>query len=288
MKSFLRWGATVLAVSGAVVGSWIAPGLRAFGLTQAEIEAQLRGIPVFTITDPAGNPFVAVIPTRNENGEPTGPNTVITEVFISADDAEASLAAFQEANPELGSNAQVTPVSLARIYKAALEARTAEDQLQFYFVPMVEEVAHAVSLLPEDAQASPGVPLFMLSSIDPATAATTEDQISVTLLTLQNGEDEIIPLFFTQEQYETALSAIDGANPAFRENLQVEVIWLGDYIRGLELAESGNIEQYRMIPLADSIDYVESFQPNPTSATPAPTNATEPAPAAPTPDTPAE
>ncbi|NEQ98976.1 MAG: hypothetical protein F6K30_20040 [Cyanothece sp. SIO2G6] len=274
MKSFLRWGATVVAVSGAIVGSWLAPGLRALGLTQAQVEAQLRGIPVFTITDPAGNPFVAIISDQDENGEPTGQSTVVTEVFISSTDAEESLIAFQSANPELGSNAQVTPVSLALIYQAALEAQASEDQqLEFFFVPMVEEVAHAASLLPEDEEFSPGVPLFMVSSLDPEngdSSAVDEGQRSVTLLTLQNGDDEVIPLFFTQDQYEEALSVIDESNPAFRENLQVEVIWLGDYIRGLEVAETGNIEQYRMIPLEESIDYVESFRPIVPSETPAP------------------
>lgn len=261
MTSFFRRSTTLLVTGGAILGVWAAMGSNALALTQEQIVEQLETIPVFTITDERGIPYVAAIPNEEADAAPT----IVTEVFISHEDAETSLDALHELNPDLADTAQVTPVSLARIYEVALMGRGEETPLEFLFVPIVEEVQFAMTL-PNANTESSGVPLFMVSapeSPDQGTEANanSDDDSKVALLTLQNGDEEIVPLFFRRDQFDGIVESIEAEQPDFAANLELRVIWLEDFIGILERAEEGDadIQQYQMIPLPESIDFAQRF-----------------------------
>lgn len=261
MTSFFRRSAALLVSGGAILGSWAAMGANALALTQAQIVEQLSAVPVFTITNERGIPYVATVGTPDADTPPT----VVTEVFISHEDAELSLNVLREQNPDLGNQAQVTPVSLARIYEVALLSKEEENPLQFLFVPIVEEVQFAMSILPNPETESAGVPLFMVSSPDnpdEAADATDGDEDKVALLTLQQGDEEIVPLFFRRDQFDGIVDSIGAEQPEFANNLELRVIWLEDFIGLLETAENNDegIQQYQMIPLPESIDFAQSFE----------------------------
>jgi len=274
MKSLARLGATLCAVGATVLGTWIATGTRAIALSQAEIVQQLNDIPVFTITDSEGNPFVAVIsepveePAASDEAEgedsatddSATQTTILTRVFISHEDAETALETFETENPDVD-DVQITPISLGLVYQTASQSLSQENRLEFFFVPMIEEVNYALSLFSEEDTPSPGVPLFMVSSADDTTAdadVADEDE-AITLLTFQNGSQEIIPLFFSREQFNEAIDSIDDEASSFQDNLNVDVIWLRDYIRLLEIKDDEEVRQYRMIPLDDSLGFARSF-----------------------------
>lgn len=259
MTSFFRRSAALLVSGGAILGSWAAMGANALALTQAQIVEQLSAVPVFTITNERGIPFVATVGAADAETAPT----MVTEVFISHEDAESSLNVLREQNPALGEQAQVTPVSLAKIYEVALLGKDSENPLQFLFVPIVEEVQFAMSILPEQANESAGVPLFMVSSPDNpdgSAEADTDDQIA--LLTLQQGDEEVVPLFFRRDQFDGIVDSIEEEQPDFAENLELRVIWLEDFISLLETADDNDddIQQYQMIPLPESVDFALSFE----------------------------
>ena len=259
MTSFFRRSLTLLVTGGAVLGSWAAMGFNALALTQAQIVDQLDAVPVFTITNNRGIPFVAEIPSQDENVTPT----TFTEVFISHEDAETSLELLREQDPELGRTAQITPVSLGRIYEVALRTREANNPLEFLFVPILEEVEYAMSLPTTDNESS-GVPLFMVSSpTKPNEVTDDDDEDKISLLTLKQGEEEIVPLFFRQDQFDGIISSLQETEPDVAANLELRVIWLEDFIGILERADDANddVQQYQMIPLPESIAFAQSFTP---------------------------
>ena len=269
MTSFFHRSTSFLVAGGAVLSSWAAMGANALALTEAQILEQLNTIPVFTITNQRGIPYVATIPSGTEDENPT----VVTEVFISHEDAEASLDLLRETNPAFVADSQVTPVSLAKIYQVALMGREAENPLEFLFVPIVEEVEFALTLLPNQTNESAGVPLFMVSSETPSedadvaveddVAADPESGDEISLLTLQQGGEEIVPLFFQREQFSGILDDIAEKQPDFAANLELRVIWLEDFIGILEKTDETDedIQQYRMMPIQESLDFAGSFTP---------------------------
>ena len=267
MTSFFRKSTTLLAMGGAILGTWIATGFSALALSQAEIVQELGNVPVFTIVNEEGYPLLRAIDGEgiDENETPSA----FTEVFISHEDAETVLDAFRERNPEVGNAAQVAPVPLSRIYEAAALGRGEESRLEFLFVPIVDEVTYAMSILPEEQQESSGVPLFMVSfredasETDEASNEAEDDEENVTFLTRRNGDEEAIALFFTRDQFDTAVASIEESDPDAADNLHVDVIWLEDYINFLEQSEEDDdSQQYEIIPLDESLDFQRNFQPN--------------------------
>ena len=266
MPSFFRRSIQALVASGAILSSWAAMGVDVLALTEAQIVEQLDAIPVFTITNTRGVPYVTEIRSQEEDTNPT----IITKVFISLEDAETSLNVLREEAPELGNEAQVTPVSLANIYKLALEGREDANPLEFLFVPIVEEVEYAMSILPNASNSeSAGVPLFMVSAPEAPEGTADADEASdtneegekVSLLTLQQGEEEVVPLFFRRDQFDGIVNSIQEEQPDFAANLELRVIWLEDFIGILERADNDDedIQQYQMIPLPESIEFARNF-----------------------------
>ncbi|WP_204368482.1 hypothetical protein [Neosynechococcus sphagnicola] len=66
MKSFVRWGATLGLIGGALLGPSLTPVVmertQVLALTEAEIITKLKPIPVFTLTNAEGAPLVATPP----------------------------------------------------------------------------------------------------------------------------------------------------------------------------------------------------------------------------------
>ncbi|MEM9216971.1 MAG: Tic22 family protein [Cyanobacteria bacterium P01_F01_bin.150] len=261
MTSFFHRGVTLLVTGGAILGSWAAMGANALALTQAQIAEQLQAIPVFILTNERGFPFIEPVPNGEEGTIPT----IVTRVFISHEDAETSLESLQEMHPDLTETAQVTPLPLAKIYEMAFIGRGEENPLEFLLVPIVEEVQFAMSLVPESRPEYSDVPLFMVTSdssdenANGDSSSNGEDEI--TLLTQQQGDEKIVPLFFRRDQFDSILESLSEENPEFVENMELQVIWLEDFISLLERADDDNaaIQQYQMIPLPESVDFAQSF-----------------------------
>lgn len=255
MKSLIRKGATALTVGGIVVGSLIVAGLQAFALTTEQVEQQLRHVPVFTITDESGSPLVSEFSQQGEDVPP------VTQVFISQDDAQAFIDNLRTDDPELASTVRITPVSLARIYEVALQGQESDTRLEFMFVPDREQVQSAVSIIQEELQESEsgetvdefaGVPLFTARS-----QSESQNDETVGYLTIQQGEQEIIPVFFMQEDLEVLLSEIRESQPDLAGNLELHVIRLEDLIYTLETSDNSELQQIRLIPSSDTLRFLQ-------------------------------
>jgi len=228
---------------------------RAWALTQEEIVNQLQAVPVFTITDGSGAPLVSESP-ENEDAAP------IARVFIDETDAEQFLGSIQENNPELGADVRITPVSLSRVYMAALESQAGENRLEFVFIPSQDEAASAVEILKneleqqgEDPSAIEdflGVPLF--------TARSANADNNQGYLTIQAGDEQIVPLFFSYDELQTLIANIGEGQPDFAQGLNPFVIRLEELIETFETTEDQDLLQLQLIPSTEAIEAAQEAQ----------------------------
>ncbi len=244
MKSLIRWGAILSLVGSSWLGSSVLANLQALALSPDQIAEKLRPIPVFTITDAEGAPLVASVP--GENGQDAAS---VAGVFMSQEDAQAFLSELRTNNPELAENVQVVPVSLAEVYELDRSSNGAED-LQFAYVPVAEEVTSAMQLLQaqgQQVQEFNGVPLFL------ATAGPERGY-----LTIEQGEQQVIPVFFSKEDLEVVLNRFQQQQPDLANSVQIQVVNLEGVIRALESSDEPQINQLMLVPPSESLQYLQS------------------------------
>lgn len=245
MKALVRWSTALGLLGSVVAGSMLTLTTRAIALTEEQVVEQLRPVPVFAITDAEGSPLVAA-PAGEDTGEP------VAGVFISQEDAQAFLNNLREANPELAQDVQVVPVSLAEVYELALATRDDANRINFTFVPEEEQVATAVSLLQAVDQTVTefeGVPLFM------ARAAGEDGGY----LTVRRGQEQIIPVFFNQEELEQVLARLGQQQPDLAAEMTIQVINLENFIETLRASDDPGLTQIELVPPRESIDYIRSL-----------------------------
>ncbi len=246
MKSLIRWSATFGVVGSVLASSLLVGGLQALALTAEQVVERLRPVPVFAITDSQGSPLVAS-PSEGQNTSP------VAGVFISRQDAQAFLTSLQADNPELASGVQVTPVSLAEVYELASSSRNQADRLEFTFVPMRQQVETALTLLRqsgEEASEFEGVPLFIARSAEGEGG----------YLTIQQGEQQVIPIYFKREDLQAMLTRLGEVQPDLVRNMEVQVVNLEGLIQTLETSNNQELNQILLIPPRESVDYIRSLQ----------------------------
>ncbi|NET30505.1 MAG: hypothetical protein F6K19_00630 [Cyanothece sp. SIO1E1] len=244
MKSLIRWGTTLGIVSGAVLGSLLTGFLPAWALSDEEIVEKLSSVPVFTITDENGAPLVASSPEGEDKSSVTG-------VFISREDAENFLSRIGGQDPELVNNVQIIPVSLGEVYKLAQANSAREDGLEFAYVPMQTQVESALSILQQEGEEVSrfnGVPLFLARAGEEGG-----------YLTIQQGENQVIPLFFKQEELQSLLDRFKESQPEVA-NVTIQVVNLEGVIDTLQQSTNPQLDQVLLIPPSESLEYVRSLR----------------------------
>lgn len=255
MRSLIRWGATLGLCASTLAATFLAGAPRAIALTDAEVIERLRSVPVFTIADENGSPLVAAPTGVAEDGSATV--TPVTGVFISQEDAEAFLTGLREASPDLGDDVQVVPVSLAEVYQLAVTSQENNLGLEFVFVPMVEEVQSAVTLLEEQGftvDEFEGVPLFIARSLEGEGGFLTIEAGDIDAG--QSTPESFIPIFFEQVQIETMLSRLQQSQPALANTVEIQVINLEGLIETLQTSDNEELNRILLIPPTDSLQYV--------------------------------
>ncbi|MEC4983310.1 MAG: Tic22 family protein [Oscillatoria sp. PMC 1068.18] len=227
-------------VTGLLSWGLISPAL---ALPEAEVMEKLRSVPVFTVTDAEGAPLVVNDDRQNERA--------VAGVFISQDDANAFLERLKRDNPDLGNQVQVTAVSLGAVYQLGQENRDRADGLSFAFVPIDEQVKSAETLIRQGGQEIEefrGVPLFV--------ARAGNDQ---RYLTLQQGDRQMVPFFFEQEQLQTMVDAFKQQNPELATTVKVMVVNLEGVIETLRNSENQQLNQILLVPSQESMEFLRSL-----------------------------
>lgn len=270
MKSLIRWSAALAMVGSILVGSLFVGSFRALALPDEEVKARLETVPVFTLVDAEGSLVVATF-TEEQNSPP------VATVFISHENAENFLRNMGENNPESVNGVRVAPISLARVYEIALAGQDEENPLQVAFIPERQEVEAAVSILQqngEEVQEFKGVPLFIAKSGE-------GDEES--LLTIQRGEEQVIPMYFSEAELQTALSGLRETQPDLADSVRIEVVPLDRLIENLRSSDNTELNQIYLVPPEESINYIRSMQQEGGAPQPAPQGGAQPAPQPPAP-----
>jgi hypothetical protein len=276
MKSLIRWSATLALVGSVLFGSLFVGGSRVLALSDEEVKARLETVPVFTLVDGEGSLVVATF-TEEENSPP------VATVFISHANAENFLRNMGNTDPQAVEGVRIVPISLARVYEIAIDGQNEENPLRVAFIPQQQEVEAAVAILEESGQTVEnfqGVPLFIAKSGEGEEEA---------LLTVRRGEEEVIPMYFSEDELQAALAGLRESQPELAESVRIEVVPLDRLIENLRTSDNQELNQIYLVPPQESIEYIRSLQeggqqPAPEQAPeqqPAPEQAPEQAPAQP-------
>lgn len=246
MKKILRWGAMLSLLTSTLVGTSFLTNLRALALPQAEIIKKLTPVPVFTITNSQGSPLLASVNHNNVT-------TSVAGVFISKQDADNFVQQLLSQNNPSLRDVRVTPVSLAEIYQMeqAGENNTGEA-IVFDYVPARAQVQSALQVLQNNGESVDkfsGVPLFL------ATGGAENGY-----LTIQQGNNQVIPLFFQKEQLQTMLNRLREQQPDLAASVKIQVVNLEGVIHLLETSNDQQLNQIVLVPPQESIDYIRSLQ----------------------------
>ncbi len=250
MEIFVRQGAMLLAAGGVLLTTLLGSGSRVLALTDEQVAERLRNVPVFTVTDEQGSPLVTSPPEGVEDAAP------VAGVFISQNDAQEFLDALREDDPELAGSVRIVPVSLAEVYELALAGQQPEQRLEFTFIPSEEEVATAITLLQstgESISSFEGVPLFVARS-------NTDGEEGY--LTIQQGNQQVIPMFFKEDDLQAMLERLQQVQPDLATTVNIQVINLEGLINTLENSDNPELEQILLIPPEESVEYIREQQGN--------------------------
>ncbi len=257
MRSIIRLGA-VLGIVGSTFLVSPNPALRglsffpvgtqpAYALPENQILEKLRSIPVFTITDTQGAPLVATVPQANNK------KASVAGVFISRNDAVAFVDRLKARDPQLASTIQVTTVSLGEVYRMSQQAQGAEDNVQFAYVPVQKQVESAKSVLQQNGQSVNelnGVPLFIAKG-GPDNG----------YLTIQNGNEQVIPIFFNKEDLQNMLTQFKTQQPDLISSVKIDVVILEGLLDALKRDNDQFLNRIVLIPPRETLEYLKQNQP---------------------------
>ena len=274
MKSLVRLGAILGIISSTLLGTSLIGNVSALALPEPQILEKLRSVPVFTITDAQGAPLIASVPKQ---GQGQSGNASVAGIFISQKDAQAFVNQLKTKNPQLAASVRVTPVSLGEIYQITQANKGKPDEVVFAYVPTPQQVQLAKTVLQQTGQQVNdfnGVPLFLARG-GPENG----------YLTIQSGQQEVIPLFFNKEELQGMVEIFKKQQPNVNATIKIEVVNLESVLEALRTENDQFLTQLILVPPRESLDFVRSLQPagaGNQNKPPAP-NQTRPAPQAPAP-----
>lgn len=242
MKSFFRRSATLGLIGSAILGSSLIGNLRALALPEQDILARLSPVPVFTITDDNGAPLVAAPPNQGND------KRAVAGVFMSVDNAQAFIEKLQNTNAELARKVKVVPVSLGDVYKLNEENLKKADGLNFAYVGVEAQQNMAAELLRQNGQQIQkfeGVPLFVAKGGEKSG-----------YLTVQQGDKQVIPLFFDKQQLQVMINNFKQQQPSLASTVKIEVAELSGIIETLKKENDKGLNNLVLVPSQESIGFM--------------------------------
>ena len=247
MKLLAHTLAVLALVGSTILGPSLKGDMEALALPPEQILEKLRPVPVFTITNEQGAPLVASISNGEENASVAG-------VFINRSDAENFVNQLTQRNPELANSVKVVPVSLAEVYEMqqSNQGGTQDEPLSFDYVAAANQVDLARSVLNQngqDGQKFNGVPLFL------ATGGQENGY-----LTIEQGNEQVIPLFFQKADLEGLLGRLQSQQPDLAGSVSIQVVNLEGVFKLLQNSNDQQLDKIVLIPPRESLEYVQELQ----------------------------
>lgn len=218
--------------------------MTAIAIPEADVLKRLERVPVFTVTDPKGTPVLASVP----NPEDKSKQIQVAYFFMGQTDAQALVTKLKADKPEIGKDAKVVTLSLKEAYNIQNENKDKKDQLAFQFLPTQEQIKSAQAILTKnglDPKKFTGIPLFY------AVGGKEKG-----LLTLQQGEEKVIPFYFSQQDLQGMLEQLKKQDAKLGESTTVAVTSLDRVVGSLFKEKGSEIEQIALIPSKEALEYV--------------------------------
>jgi nickel transport protein len=237
MQPLARWTLIWAWVGSSVLVPVFIPAFirsgQVLALPEDEIVGKLRAVPVFILTNAEFKSLVAT-PPNSPNKSP------VAGAFISHQDAQTFLETLKTRNPELAKHVRVVAVSMGEIYKLSQKDKTKPGYLAFTYMPMQKQVDTAVALLKQSGQQVKefnGVPLFV--------ARGGQDK---GYLTIQQGNQQIIPLFFKKEELQILLERVKKTQPKLAANIDIQVLNMEELLKTLKTDNNPKLQQISFKP----------------------------------------
>jgi DNA-binding TFAR19-related protein (PDSD5 family) len=245
MKSILRWAATAGLVTGALASTFAMGVGQVLAIPQEKILEKIKIVPMFTIANDQGAPLVA--------SAPDGKGPALAGAFISHKDAQAFLQNLKTNKPDLAKGVQVVPVSMAEVFQLNQGKTKAADALGFAYVPSPQQLDYALNIIKQKdqkAQRFAGAPLFV--------ALGGKDK-EKGYLTIQQGQDVVIPMFFKKEELQALLDRFKQQQPDLANSLEIQVLPLEGLMEVMQTKNDPQLSQIVLIPPQESIEYVRAL-----------------------------
>ncbi len=222
-----------------------APG-QTGGMTQAEVAERLNIVPVFVVVSQDGTPILA-------NVEQEGTNVQVANFWLDKVQADEAIKQIQAANPDIGSQAQVLPISLGYAYEVAESEKVNNGDVVFQVLPRQTDLQSALAIVQAngqtDIQEFPGIPLFYGVS----------DQ---GLLTVERDGVEVVPFFFSQNDLTTTLQRASGSDPSIASATRVEVTTLSQVVDSmLDPNAETDVSKIAFVPAKEALEVIQSLDP---------------------------
>ena len=250
MKSLIRWSTNLGIASGALLSAMLLNTLSVLALTPEQITQKLGPIPVFTLTDDKGAPLVSN-PPKDQKANP------IARIFMSQKDAQEFLARLKAEKPDLAKSLQVRPLSMAEVYDLKMKNKDKQPQLDFVYIPTRKQSEAALAIANTAGAkltAFPGTPLFV------ARAGTGDKEKG--LLTIQQGNETAIPMFFEKEQLQTFIDRFKTSQPDLAKTADIQVLLLENILDAMQNPKKDtSLEQLMLIPNTEAIQFLQTLRP---------------------------
>lgn len=246
MKSIFRKGASLAIVGGTLLSSLLIGTLEVLALSQEQILQKLAPVLVFTINNENGQTVIREIRNQQQNS-----TAKVAGIFISQKDAQDFLNKMKTENPQLATNMQVVPRSLADIYQLEEANKNKPEALNFAYVPTKEQVDSALTVLRQSGQNIQefnGVPLFVLSGGP-----------NKNYLAAQRGNQQIIPFFFSKAEVQAEAERIKKQQPDLASSLQIDVVPLEGLIEAWKNRKEEWLSKIELIPAKESRDLLRTL-----------------------------
>lgn len=256
-----RWarvaGAVAAGLAGATVGGAVITGRTAMAPVQPvaaaakfskkSVSEKLAQVPVFAVTNASGQPYLANM---------DGSGSQIGLIFFSHEDALNMLRDMQ-ANPG-AQDARVYIMGLDKAYEmvkskptpSGIRGQSGEElTMVFRFFPDSKQVKLAQGILRKNRirQSVEGVPVFVAKG-----------------LTLRKGSENVVPLFLTKEDLDSAWTKLRESNKELPGAPVVEIGNLLYCISQLSSEEHPELSNIGFFPPRASVEYVTKEQAGPT------------------------
>lgn len=243
MNSFFRNLTKVGLTATTILGATFLATFQVLALPQEEVVQKLSPIPVFTLTNDAGDPLLFQVANN--------PKAARMNLFVSPQDAQTFVAKLKQENPEAANNYDnVTPFPLGQIYQIAIENKDQENPIMFSFQPQSNEVDSAVTIIKSEnpeVKDWKGVPLFF---------ATVKKDGKEAYLPTDQGK---IPLFFEKATLQKQIDQLKQTQPELAPLVEIKVIRLEDLITAFHTQDDASLRNMVLIPTVESRQFIQSL-----------------------------